>query len=86
MRGDALRRRYALGEASVRSLLEELAKDRDHLRKMADRVLEARGAKMSKSGGCFMGRKDEDGAEEEGVGAGKSMKEQGKGEDGENIR
>jgi hypothetical protein len=69
MKGDALRRRYALGSASVRSILEELAKDGDRLRKMADSVLEARGAKMSKSGGCFMGRKEEDGAEGEGVGA-----------------
>ena len=54
---------------SVKSFLEELREDEELLRKMADRVLEAKGAKMSKSGGCFMGKKDEDGVEEEDIGA-----------------
>ena len=59
LKGDALKRRYALGKMSVRSLFEELAKDRDLLKKTADRVLKAKGAKMSKSGGCFTGEDEE---------------------------
>ena len=63
MKGESLRRRYALGETSVRSILEELREDEEFLRKMADRVLEAKGAKMSKSGGCFRGRMKGDGGD-----------------------
>ena len=81
LKGGSLRRRYALGVISVKSFLEELREDEELLRTMADRVLEAKGARMSKSGGCFMGKKDEDGVEGEDIGAKKSIGEQEKGED-----